>query len=91
MEKVTFIGELILTLDSKQEWIRKIPRHLPPPRIADEQRVWLDKNGNCFAIGEDFSAAEKAESYPVRVYSLQRVAEVKHPESSIKNPVSTIQ
>jgi hypothetical protein len=74
MEKITFNGELILTLESKQEWVNKIPNHLPEKRYA-EQRLWLDKNGNCLTIGEDFAAAEKAESYPVRVYSLQRVAE----------------
>lgn len=74
MEKVICNGELIITLESKQDWVNRIPDELPEKRMA-EQRIWIDKNGNCMAIGEDFSAAEKMHSYPVKVYSLQRVTE----------------
>ena len=74
MEKITCNGELIITLENKQDWVNRIPEELPEKRKA-EQRIWIDKNGNCLAIGEDFSAAENVESYPVKVYSLQRVAE----------------
>jgi hypothetical protein len=62
--------------------VRRVPNHLPEKRYA-EQRVWLDKNGNCLSIGEDFAAAETADSYPVKVYSLQRVAEVEQPEPEL--------
>ena len=84
MEKVKYNAELILTLNSKQEWVNRIPDELPEKRKA-EQRVWLDANDNCLAIGEDFSAAELVNSYPVRVYSLQRVAEAaeKGPEPEL--------
>ena len=74
MEKITCIGELIITLHSRDEWKRKIPRRLPEKRKA-EQRLWLDANGNCLTIGEDFIRAEQCASYPIKVYSLQRVAE----------------
>jgi len=79
MEKITCNGELILTLNSKADWIKKVPNHLPEKRKA-EQRIWLDKNGNCLAIGEDFMVAEEMDSYPVKVYSLRRVAEAKNEE-----------
>jgi hypothetical protein len=75
MEKITINAELLLILDSKREWINKIPRHLPEKTTVAEQWVWLDKNGNVMAIGEDFCAAEKLESYPVKVYRLIRCAE----------------
>jgi hypothetical protein len=74
MKKIKFNGELILTLNSRHDWINKIPHHLPEKRKA-EVRVWLDANDNALAIGEDFADAEEIKSYPVRVYSLQRVSE----------------
>lgn len=74
MEKITCNAELILILKSKQDWINKIPNYLPKKRTA-EIRIFLDANDNCLSIGEDFQVAEEINSYPVRVYSLQRVAE----------------
>lgn len=74
MQKIECNGELILTINSKADWIKKVPNHLPEKRRA-EQRLWLDKYGNCLTIGEDFMAAEDIDTYPVNVYSLQRVAE----------------
>lgn len=82
MENVTFKGELILTLTSKEDWVKRVPNSLPEKRYA-EQRLWLDVNGNCLTIGADFTAAEKAETYPVKVYSLQRVEEVIQPEPKL--------
>lgn len=82
MKKIILNGELILTLESKNDWINKMPLHLPEKRKA-EQRIWLDKNGNCLAIGEDFAEAEFQHSYPVKVYSLRRVAEVTEPEQEL--------
>jgi hypothetical protein len=77
MEKITCNGELILTLNSKNDWIKKVPNHLPEKRKA-EQRLWIDANGNCLGCGEDFMVAEEIDSYPVKVYSLRRVAEAKN-------------
>lgn len=74
VEKITFNGELILTLTSKQDWINRVPKFLPP-KSAAERLVWLDANGNCASIGEDFSAAEQKQSYPIKVYRLLRISE----------------
>jgi hypothetical protein len=94
MERITINAELLLILDSKQEWINKIPRHLPKKTTYAEQWIWIDSQGNLMAIGEDFSAAEKLESYPVKVYRLIRCAEALKTSLDFaqddKNPVSTI-
>ena len=74
IEKPSFNGELVLTLESKRDWVRKVPNHLPEKTRA-QQLIWLDANNNCLTIGEDFSSAEKMESYPVRVYRVIRVTE----------------
>ena len=76
MKKVTFNGELLLTLESKADWIHNVPDRLPPQVIAAEQRIWIDRNGYCLSIGEDFEAAMQMASYPVKVYRQIRVVEV---------------
>lgn len=73
MEQVSFQGELIISLESKNEWVRKIPGYLPPIKHFGESFLFIDKNGNTLAMGEDFSAAERMESYPVKVYRKIRV------------------
>lgn len=77
MDKITFNGELLITLTSKQDWINNIPRMLPSKRYYKEDFLWLDKNGNQLVMGEDFKAAEEMESYPVKVYRLQRVVDAR--------------
>jgi len=77
MDKITFNGELLITLDSKQDWINKIPRHLPAKEYYKEDFLWLDKNDNQLVMGEDFMAAEEMNSYPVKIYRLQRVVDVR--------------
>ena len=72
--KPSFNGELVLTLESKRDWVRKVPAYLPEKTRA-ERLIWLDANNNSLTIGEDFSAAEKMKSYPVKVYRVTRVAE----------------
>jgi hypothetical protein len=79
MEKVTFNAELVLTLKSKQDWVNRMPGYLPEKRHA-EQLIWLDRYGNCLTIGEDFSAAQVQDSYPVKVYMVQRAAQTAAPE-----------
>ena len=76
MEKVTFNGELVLTIESHNDWIRKCPRHLPEKRFYNEHFMWIDANGNCLAMGGDFMAAEEMQSYPVKVYRMQYVRDV---------------
>jgi len=73
LEKPSFNGELILTLESKNEWVRKVPRHLPEKNYLNEHFIWIDANGNTLVMGEDFAAAEKINSFPVKVYRHIRV------------------
>lgn len=68
-------AELLFTLESKQDWIRRVPECMPKKTRPAEKWVWLDKNGNNFEIGLDFNAAEKAETYPCNVYRLISVSE----------------
>lgn len=75
IEKPSFKGELVLTLESKNEWVRKVPRHLPEKNYYNEQFIWIDANGNTLVMGEDFAAAERMESYPVKVYRHIRVTD----------------
>lgn len=37
MKKVIFNGELVLTLANKQEWIKKVPNHLPEKPVTSNQ------------------------------------------------------
>lgn len=75
VEKIVFNGILIAELKSKQDWINRVP-HCLPEKIKAEQRIWIDANCNCLAIGEDFSNAEIMASYPVKVYRQVRVTDV---------------
>lgn len=77
MLDVTIKAELIITLKSKQDWISRVPRHLPEKTRRGETWVWLDKNGNSVHNGADFESAAVKETYPVNVYRLISVSEVK--------------
>lgn len=68
MTEVTIKGELLFTLNSKQDWINRVPRSLPPKERANEEFIWVDSNGCLLEMGQDFSAAERQGSFPVRVY-----------------------
>lgn len=81
VEKVGVNAVFLLELQSKDEWIRRVPKCLPPKQTKGEQWIWVDKNGNVFHIGEDFEIAENENTYPCRIYRLQTISEWK--ESSI--------
>jgi len=68
MTEVAIKAELLLTLESKQDWINKVPRRLPPKNRYGEQFLCVDSNGYVLEIGADFAAAERLKSYPVRFY-----------------------
>ena len=74
-KKVSFNGELILTLHSKREWINRVPQNLPSKNYYKEEFIWIDANGNTLVMGADFAAAERMESYPVKVYRHIRVSD----------------
>ena len=86
MEKVTLNVELLFTLNSKREWINRVPAILPAKRDRNEEWIWIDTNGNSMAIGEDFAAAEKMDSYPVKVYRKIRVAEALKQADTLTKP-----
>ncbi|MCH8490227.1 MAG: hypothetical protein LAT81_09915 [Oceanicaulis sp.] len=73
MEEIKIKGELLFELANKQQWINRVPQILPEKTRNGEQWVWVDKNGNVFECGADFTAAEQAETYPCKVYRLQSV------------------
>jgi hypothetical protein len=68
IEQIKVNAELILTLTSKADWVRRIPDHLPKKTRGGETFIWIDSKGNTLECGRDFSAAEKLESYPVKIY-----------------------
>jgi hypothetical protein len=73
-EKITVNGEFLFELKSKQDWVNKVPNILPEKTRSGEQWLWIDKDGNVFEKGLDFSAAERLDTYPCKVYRLQNVA-----------------
>jgi hypothetical protein len=77
VQKISFNGVLIAEISSKQDWVNRVPDCLPEKTKA-EQRIWIDANGNCLSIGEDFSATEIMGAYPVKVYKQVRSADVKN-------------
>lgn len=68
IEKVTINAEYLFTINSKREWVNRVPYILPEKTRAGEELIWVDKNGNVFELGLDFEAAEEMESYPCKVY-----------------------
>jgi hypothetical protein len=74
MEKITVNAEFLFELQSKQQWVSRVPRCLPEKTRGAEQWIWVDKNGNTFEIGADFYTAEKMDSYPCKVYRLCSVS-----------------
>lgn len=77
MEKIIINAEFLFELANKRQWINQVPKILPEKIRAGETWVWLDVNGNVFECGADFTAAEKQESYPCKVYRLVSVASKK--------------
>lgn len=74
MVKITLNAELLFELANKQQWINRVPQILPEKTRGAETWVWVDINGNVFECGADFTAAEKQETYPCKVYRLNNVS-----------------
>jgi hypothetical protein len=77
----SFNGELVLTLESKNDWFNKVPNKLPKKKYRDEQFFWIDANGNTMVMGEDLSAAERMSSFPIKVYRHIRVSDAERLET----------
>lgn len=71
---VTVKSIFLLELRSKQDWVNKIPGHLPEKAYPGEKFLFVDKNGYIFNSGADFEVAEKQGTYPCRVYRLVPVS-----------------
>lgn len=74
MERITVNAEFLFELKDKRQWVNRVPSILPPKTRGGEQWLWVDKDGNVFECGVDFSAAEKALTYPCKVYRCQSVS-----------------
>lgn len=70
MENITLKAELLLELQSKEEWCRRIPKALPAKNRFGEQFLWVDKDGYVFEIGADFERATELQTYPCKIYRL---------------------
>lgn len=77
MEEIKVNGELLFEFSSKRDWVNRVPGNMPPKIRGGEKWIWIDKNGNNFECGADFSAAEHQDSYPCKVYRLQNISGVK--------------
>lgn len=65
---------LIIELETKQDWVNKIPMCLPE-KLPGEYFLFLDKNGNVLFRGFDFEVAKEFDCFPVSVFRLQSVSE----------------
>jgi hypothetical protein len=64
---------LVFEIESKRHWINAFPGALPKLPMV-EKLIWIDAKGNSATCGQDFMIAEKMDSYPIKIYLLQRVA-----------------
>lgn len=71
---ITINGTKIIELETKADWINKIPEKLPSKKSEDEF-LFVDKNGNLLTIGYDFRVAEEQGAFPVTVYLAQRTSD----------------
>ena len=73
MEEIKIKVRHIVTLGSKSEWIEQIPKLLPKKNVGDEF-IFIDPHGHTLTCGADFSAAEKLNYFPVKVYWVIRTS-----------------
>ncbi len=73
MESITINAHLVFEVRSKQHWVNAFPEALPK-LPQQEKYIWIDNNGNSAIIGEYFSAAQELQTYPIKIYWLQRIS-----------------
>lgn len=76
IETITVKAELLMELKSKQDWVNRIPWHLPEKRYESEKFLWIDKNGNQFERGLDFMLADEHDLYPCRIYRIPAISTI---------------
>lgn len=69
-------GTLVFEIQSKNHWVNAFPGAIPeiPQR---ESYLWVDAQGNIATCGGDFMHADKIDTYPIKVYWLQRIEHLK--------------
>lgn len=69
----------VFEITSKRHWINAFPGAIPElPKT--EKYIWIDAKGNSATCGEDFMTAEDNETYPIKIYLLQRVSHLDNPK-----------
>ncbi len=61
-----------MRLRTKKVGIRGLRRGCIAKKRGD-RLLWVDANGNCATLGQDFMAAKRGGTYPIKVYRLQRI------------------
>ena len=78
-QPITINATLVYEIPTKNHWINYFPGAVPKiPSV--EKYLFVDKNGNTVAVGEDFMNAEKEATFPIKVYLLQRVSHLSNVE-----------
>ena len=75
-EEIKINGTLVFEITSKRHWINAFPGAIPELPKA-EKYIWVDVKGNTATCGEDFMTAEEYQTYPIKIYLLQRIAHTK--------------
>ena len=70
---------LVFEIKSKRHWINSFPGALPKIPMV-EKFISIDKNGNSANVGSDFMEAETQDSYPIKIYLLERIAHKSDPQ-----------
>lgn len=68
----TVKGEYLFEVEDKKGWNKRIAEGLHCKKRGD-RLLWVDANGNCATLGQDFMAAKRGGTYPIKVYRLQRI------------------
>lgn len=66
--KIEVEAEELLTLNSFEDWVNRIPRHLPEKIYSINEFIFIDKFGNFLELGKDFMVADEKKCFPVKVY-----------------------
>lgn len=75
-EEIKINATLVFEIRSKQHWINAFPGAIPKLPQAEEL-IWIDSKGNSATCGEDFATAEDNDSYPIKVYLMERISHTK--------------
>lgn len=72
-EEIKIKATLVFEINSKRNWINSFPGAIPELPMA-EKYIWIDAKGNSATCGEDFSTAEDNDTYPIKVFLLERIS-----------------